>query len=135
MDCVEIEKRLAAWADDELPAGLARRIDLHLSRCPVCRLEAQGQRQIVAALHALSPMAAPKGFARKALAAFRNALERPGLVEWWQQLNSAMRGAVCSAALAGLLCGGMLASSLTTLSVDKPINPYQTLYASQGIYP
>ncbi|BBO90122.1 zf-HC2 domain-containing protein [Desulfosarcina ovata] len=135
MVCGEIRKQLAAWADGELPAREMDRVERHLEECPACRMEARAERQVVAALDALPAVIAPAGFLRRARRAFRAGLVRPGLVQWWQQLNLTMRGAVCGAALAGLLCGAVLGTSLTTLTGDSPATPYQTFYASQGIFP
>lgn len=135
MDCTEVTKRLSAWADDELSEGQAQRVNHHLEQCPACRREAQAYRRVVAALNALPTIAAPGRFARKTLKAFRAGLDQPNLVQWWRQLSLAMRGALCGIALAGLLCGGTLAASLTNLSADSAITPYQTLYASQGMLP
>ena len=136
MDCAEVKRRLSAWVDDELPAGQAQRIERHLQDCPACRLEAREQRQLAAALNALPAIAAPSAFSRKTMRAFQAGVERPSLAQWWRQMSMAMRGAVCATALAGLLCGVVLGSSLTsTLGTDKPAMPYQTLYASNGILP
>ena len=135
MDCVEVRKRLTALVDNELPVQEAERVHRHLKRCPECRLEAQGRRQIVEALNALPAIAAPAGFSQKTVRAFRAGLDRASLGQWWRQLSLAMRGAICAAALVGLLCGVALGSSLTTLVTESPANPYQTLYASKGMFP
>jgi anti-sigma factor RsiW len=135
MHCVEIRKRLDAWVDGELPVPEAEVITRHLTACPACRLEAEGLQRITAAMDNLPPLAAPAGLYRRTMAAFRTATGTPGMREWWQELSLAMRGAVCGAALAGLLCGAVLGTSLTTLGADKPAAPYQTLYVSQGILP
>ncbi|GAB6905014.1 hypothetical protein DESC_700189 [Desulfosarcina cetonica] len=135
MGCDEVRKRLTAWADGELPPREAERIDHHLSRCPACRLEAHGQRQLSAALNTLPAVIVPAGLAERTRRVFRTRLERPGLAQWWQQLSLVMRGAVCGAALAGLLCGAVLGTSLSRLAPDNTANLYQTLYADNGIFP
>ena len=135
MECVDIRKRLAAWVDGELPAETARKIEDHLAGCPTCGREARAHRQIVTALDALPVFSAPSGFSRRTMRAFRNGLERPGLAQWWRQLTAVMRGAVCAAALTGLLCGAILGTSLSTLSAGNQTTPYQTLYASNGVLP
>jgi hypothetical protein len=87
-------------------------------------------------LDRLPPLAAPAAFSRRTMRAFRAGLERPGMAEWWRGLNLAMRSAVCGAALAGLLCGAVMATSLTASAPSGGIGPYQTLYAtSEGFYP
>jgi anti-sigma factor RsiW len=135
MDCVEIRKRLDAWLDGELPAPEAQRIGDHIKRCPVCRLEAQGHRQLMDLLDHLPPLAAPAAFSRRTMRAFRAGLEKPGVAEWWRGLSLAMRSAVCGAALAGLLCGAVLGTRVTPLETAAAASPYQSLYASKGIYP
>lgn len=135
MQCFEIRKRLNAWVDDELPAHEAERIARHIEQCPACHLEARGIQQIVASLEALSAIHAPVALSRRTLRAFRTHLKKPGMAEWLQGLSLAMRGAVCGAALAGLLCGAVLGTSLSALGPDGYANPYQTLYASKGILP
>lgn len=135
MQCFEIRKRLNAWVDGELPAHEAERIARHLKQCPACRLEAKGIQQIVALLEALPAMHAPAAIFRRTLRAFRANFEKPGMAEWWQGLSLAMRGAVCGATLAGLLCGAVMGTSISTLGSDGYANPYQSLYASKGILP
>ena len=114
MQCFEVTKRLNAWVDDELPTHEAEKIARHIEQCPACRLEAKGIQQIVASLEVLPAIHAPVALSRRTLRAFR---------------------AVCGAALAGLLCGAVLGTSLSTLVSDSHANPYQTLYASKGILP
>jgi anti-sigma factor RsiW len=135
MHCIEIKKQLDAWVDGELPIREAEEIIQHLKGCPACRLEAEGLQCLAKALDNLPPLAAPADLCRRTMAAFRAVTEKAGMREWWQGLNLAVRSAVCGAALAGLLCGAVLGSSLTTLGADKSANPYQTLYASKGIIP
>jgi anti-sigma factor RsiW len=135
MECFEVRKRLNAWVDDELPVNEAQGITHHLRQCPACRLEAKGIQQIVASLDELPTIHAPDYLSRRTLSAFRANLDKLGIVEWWQGLNLALRGAVCGATLAGLLCGAVLGTSMSTLVVDDYANPYQALYASKGILP
>jgi anti-sigma factor RsiW len=134
MDCQEIRNRLDAWVDGELSAQAAERIAYHLNVCPTCRHSAEELRQMVAALDPLPPMTASATLSRRTLRSFRAGIERPGMVEWWRDLSLAMRSAVCGAALAGLLCGAVLGTSLFTLTPDGSASPYQTLYASEGFY-
>lgn len=134
MRCDEVRWRLTAWTDGELPADEAGKVDQHLSKCPACRLEAQGQRQLSAMLDALPGAVVPAGLARRTRRAFRAGLERPSLTQWWRQLSLVMRGAVCGAALGGLLCGAVLGTTLVRLTPDSA-SPYQALYADNGIFP
>ncbi|MFK5952067.1 MAG: zf-HC2 domain-containing protein [Desulfobacterium sp.] len=133
MACNEIIKLLTVWVDGELPVRQAHGIETHLQRCPACRRAARDQRQMAVVLNELPAIAAPAGFSRKTLRAFRSGLERPNLVQWWRQLNFIMRGAVCGAALAGLLFGAVMGTSLSDLNGDSQ-TIYHSLYASTGIF-
>ncbi len=90
---------------------------------------------MVQVLNALPAMAAPAGFSRRTLRAFRMGLEPQNLIQWWQHLNFIMRGAVCGAALAGLLFGAVMGTSLAAPDTDSPITSYHALYAGTGIFP
>jgi len=135
MDCVEIRRRLDAWLDGELPAPEAKRISDHTKRCPACRLEARGQRQLMDLLDHLPATAAPAGFSRRTMRAFRAGVEKPGMAEWWRGLSLAMRSAACGVALAGLLCGAVLGTRVIQIETAVAANPYQSVYATKGIYP
>ena len=135
MSCIGVRKKLSAWLDNELPDPEAQRVANHLAGCPVCRLEAEGIGQVAAMLDALPAISAPASLSGNTLAVFRARLEPPAMGEWWRSLSLAMRGAVCGAALAGLLCGAVLGTSLPFSGSDGQANPYQALYASKGILP
>lgn len=135
MDCVKIRRHLDAWLDGELPAPEAKRISDHLKSCPSCRLEVQERRQLMDLLDRLPPLAAPAAFSRRTMRAFRAGMEKPGMAEWWRGLSLAMRSAVCGAALAGLLCGAVLGTRVIQSETTAAANPYQSVYASKGIYP
>lgn len=135
MDCVESRRRLDAWLGGELPDPEAKRMSDHIERCPACRLEARGHRQLMDLLDHLPPLAAPAGFSRRTMRALRAGLEKPGMAEWWRGLSLAMRSAACGVALAGLLLGAVLGSRVIQLETAVVANPYQSLYASKGIYP
>lgn len=135
MECDDIVKQLTAWVDNELPPRQAHGIEMHLENCPKCHRAAWDQRQISVLLNKLPTMAAPGGLSRKTLRAFRNGLERPNLLQWWQQLNFIMRGAVCGATLAGLIFGAVMGTSLSDLTDNSRTTAYHTLYAGAGILP
>lgn len=137
MQCLHVRRRLNAWVDEEVPAGEASEIEGHLKQCPQCRREADGIRQMTGILDALPVSSAPPALGRKTLRAFRENLEKPGMAEWWRGLSLAMRSAFCGAALAGLLFGAVLGTSMLTLGTGGQDNPYQTLYAgtSKGLLP
>ncbi len=135
MNCQDIDKRLDAWVDGELSASAVDRLTHHLENCPACRYRAQVLREMVDALDRLPAVPAPSALFRQTLKAYRRGIHRPGMAEWWQHLSLMMRSAVCGAALAGLLCGAVLGTSLVTLVPSAGTSPYQTLYASEGFYP
>lgn len=135
MHCSEIRKKLNAFVDKELSFHEAERVTDHLGQCPACRREAGVLERLAANLEALPVIQAPRGFSRNAVRAFRADFKLPGMMEWWQSLSLAMRSAVCGAALAGLLCGAILGTSIPSPGVDTQANPYQALYASKGIFP
>jgi anti-sigma factor RsiW len=133
--CSEIRGKLNAWADNELPPHEADRISGHLDQCPACRREARGLQQLADIVDTLPAIQAPPGFTRNAMRAFRANFKLPGMMAWWQSLSLAMRCAVCGAALAGLLCGAVLGTSISFPGTGNQANPYQALYASKGIFP
>ena len=135
MNCQNIRNRLDAWVDGELPASEAERISRHLDTCQTCMRHALELRQLAAALDQLPPLTASSSFYRRTLKAYRMGIDRPGMAEWWHSLSLVMRSAVCGAALAGLLCGAVLGTSLVTLGPDGGSSLYRTLYASEGFYP
>ena len=136
MNCQEIRNRLDAYVDGELPAGEAEKVNRHLEACPACRHQAEVLRQIGSALDLLPPLTAPPRLYRKALGAYRKGMAAPSLADWWRNLTIAMRSAVCGAALAGLLCGAVMATSIVTPTSQDGAGLYQTLYATnEGFYP
>jgi len=134
MQCKQVEKRLNAWADNELPAHETAKIERHLKQCPACRSEAVGIQHIIGALEGLPAIQASSVLSKRILRAFRSDLAKQGMVEWWQGLSLALRGAICGVALAGLLCGAVLGTCISTIGPGNT-NPYQTLYTGNGILP
>ncbi len=134
MKCYEIKKRLNAWVDNEVPLHEAEKIILHLTQCPDCHLEAQRVKQMADALDAMPSIHAPNTLSPKIIDAFRLNFKNQGILEWWQSLTLTMQGAFCGAALAGLIVGVVLGSSISTIGSYNHINLYQ-LYASQGVLP
>ena len=134
MDCSKNRKQLARWLDGELSTSRAAFVARHVAACEACRQQVCALQQVTDALNHLPPIPAPGRLSRTVMAAYRTHFEKPGMAEWWQSLNLAMRSALCGAALAGLLCGAVLGTSLSALAPDMT-SPYQTLYASKGILP
>lgn len=136
MNCQEIRIWLNAYLDGELPAGEAEKVKRHLETCPACCRQAEALRRIGSALDRLPPLTAPPGFYRKTLGAYRKGMATPSMAEWWQNLTMVMRSAVCGAALAGLLCGAVMATGLAIPTPKDGDSIYQSLYAtSEGFYP
>jgi len=135
MNCQDVRKRLDAWVDGEMPASETERITGHLENCAKCRQHAGALRRMTTALDRLPPLKTPAGLSQRTMQAFRKGIERPGLAEWWRELSLAMRSAVCGTALAGLICGAVLGTSLLSLTPDSGTSLYQTLYISEGFYP
>lgn len=135
MNCKNCTNRLSAWVDGELSVSEAERITRHLKACPACRQHASELREMSAALDRLPSLRVPSALSRQTLKAYRMAMERPGMADWWQSLNLVMRSAVFGVALGGLLCGAVLGTSLVTLAPTGSAGPYQMLNASEGFYP
>ena len=136
MKCNEIEKRLDAWVDRELSLAEAREVERHLKNCSACSREARILVRLARALDGFEPVQAPRNFSLKVRQAARALSDPPDLAQWWRNLTLAWRGAVCGAALAGLVCGGVMGTSMaTTLDTDMPSSPYQIVADSGSLYP
>ena len=136
MQCQDVIERLSAWVDGELSAVEAKSMDQHIGHCPACAREAEDLKKLASYLDSLPPVTAPDLLARRTLRAFRDALDRPSLAEWWADLSVAMRSAACGVALAGMVCGMVLAISLTVWPESAPVHPYfQSVYTVGGLLP
>jgi len=135
MKCKDICNRLDAWVDGELSLDEAREVTAHLDRCSACRKEAMALTALARALDNLQPVPAPQGFSRQVRLAVRALADPPSLVQWWHHLTLIWRGAVCGAALAGLVFGAVMGTSVAgTLDTDASSTPYQSLIDSGSIY-
>ena len=63
MRCKRVAKNLAAYLDNELSAGKARRVKEHLARCSACRLREIQLRRSWSILDSFSEVNVPAGFA------------------------------------------------------------------------
>ena len=136
MKCNDILKRLDAWVDRELPLGEAREVESHLEQCPACTREARILANLSRALDDLPRIRAPHTFSRQVRQAVHALAEPPDLAQWWRHLTLAWRSAVCGAALAGLICGAVMGTSLSAATLDTDSStPYQTLVDSGRLYP
>ena len=136
MKCCDIRNRLDAWMDRELSLDEAREVAAHLDLCPDCKKEALALTSLARALDNLRPLTAPQGFSRQVRMAVRALADPPSLTQWWRHLTLAWRGVVCGAALAGLVFGGVMGTSVAaTLDTYGSAVPYQSLIESGSIYP
>ncbi len=118
MNCQHVNERLDAWADGVLPEDQKKAVEQHLAECTACAGQAASLRILVDSLAAMPAVQAPRQLAVKTMKAFRSNFRPPGMLEWWLSLGPAMRSASCSVAVAGLLLGIGLGSSLFGLLVS-----------------
>lgn len=114
MDCRRAEELFSDHLDGTLPAPLRAELELHLAACEPCRLLREALAEVVAALHALPLVDAPRRLAERAAgAALAERRRRPVAVSvpsappprmpvWLQAL---------AATLAIALSGGLAAGS------------------------
>jgi len=60
MTCHELDERLDAWVDGELPAEAAVQVEAHLASCPLCQERERRLRQLLAHAAALPRSVAPQ---------------------------------------------------------------------------
>jgi len=136
MKCFEARKLLDARLDGELPSVVAGEVDRHLRHCPGCEAEAAELSRLMDWLDAMPSVRAPASLGRRTLKAFRGEHHKATLSQWWRSLSLVMRGAVCAAATAGLICGVLLGSSLTLSTAAAGSPSYvQSLYQPEGVLP
>jgi len=98
MDCLQVQDRLSAYLDGELPAELRRQVEEHLEACPACREELAWLGRLDKTfdrLAAPSPDVTSRVMER---------LRRPPLT-WWRSL------ALAASLVLGLVLGGALAGN------------------------
>ncbi len=135
MKCSDIRSQLDAWMDRELSLEKSREVTEHLDLCPACRKEAEALTALGLALDNLGPVAAPRGFSRQVRQAVRAMAEPPSLSAWWRHLTLVWRSAVCGAALAGLVFGAVMGTSVAATLDTDTTTPYQSMYDNGRIYP
>jgi hypothetical protein len=136
MKCRDAREKFSAWVDGELPEEAAAHLSRHTAACRSCAREAEMLRRLGAMLDRLPAAPAPPHLSQVTLRRFRQEIENPGLVEWWRGLGLAMRGAVCSAAIGGLVLGGGLGSSLPALQTAAAAPGLLSIvYHTGGILP
>jgi anti-sigma factor RsiW len=100
MKCHEVQERLSAWLDGELPEAVGAALTAHLERCETCRREWLQLRALDAALDNLAAPV-PPGLAEKVAARVRRPPRRLG----WQS------AALAACLVLGIALGGSLARS------------------------
>lgn len=116
MECKQVQRRLTAWLDHEIPEDDAVALEDHLGACPACRARAESLKELIRALDGLGAVSAPEGFSRHVCRAARAGMESVDMSQWWHHLSLTWRGMVCGMAMAGLLFGAVLGTSLGTTS-------------------
>jgi anti-sigma factor RsiW len=100
MKCHEVQERLSAWLDGELPEAVGVALTAHLERCETCRREWLQLRALDAALDNLAAPV-PPGLAEKVAARVWRPPRRLG----WQS------AALAACLVLGIALGGSLARS------------------------
>lgn len=134
MQCQDVRQMLDAWVDSELPGEQSARLNRHLEICGACAAEADAHRLLVATLDAMPAVPVPTRLAPNTIKKFRASLKPPSITEWWRGLGFFMRSAACGAAMAGLLLGIILGSSLSALPTTAG-EYIEALYHTEGMLP
>lgn len=106
MDCRRAEELFSDHLEGTLPAPLRAELERHLMACDACRLLRAAFGEVVAALHALPLIDAPRGLAARAAQAARRA---PRLAVLPQRMPLWLQAA--AALLAVAITGGLYAAS------------------------
>ena len=78
MTCREIDDRIEAWLDGELPVGEARRIEAHVESCATCAAAADWARAVRDGLRGLPALDAPPALLARVKAVAREGEARLG---------------------------------------------------------
>lgn len=71
MKCVDVEKLLDDFVNDDLDFAVQRNVELHLHECPFCQSETEELQKTNVTLKNLAPIAPSKQFDERMLQAFR----------------------------------------------------------------
>jgi len=123
-----VQRKLDAYASNELPPQVRSGVDEHLRSCERCRRELGRLRRLGGVLEAARGAPLPAGFAdrlmqkaRRRRAAAAAATSWPNPLQWWQQNPVAVRVAVAASLLIGLALGGLLgADTWSAAAHEKP---------------
>ncbi|MGD9823448.1 anti-sigma factor family protein [Desulfobacter sp.] len=134
MECKQVQRRLTAWSDHEIPGDDAVALEVHLGACPACRARAESLKALIRALDGLGAVSAPEGFSRHVCRAARAGMESVDMAQWWHHLSLTWRGMVCGMAMAGLLFGAVLGTSLGTSSENTASSALYLALSDDGGY-
>jgi anti-sigma factor RsiW len=100
MECRQVQERLSAWLDGELPEAVGADLEAHLERCAACRREWRQMKALESALgNLVAPV--PEGLAERVAARVRAPRRRP----WWQA------AALAACLVVGVALGGTMGRS------------------------
>jgi anti-sigma factor (TIGR02949 family) len=107
MDCRDVEDRLSAYLDGELPVELKSRVAAHLAGCEACQRELAALARLEAALGRLQAPV-PPALAEAVLTRLARH-RRP----WWRSL------ALAASLVLGIVLGGTLTRDFYPLGADR----------------
>jgi anti-sigma factor RsiW len=147
MRCGTVQRKLDAYAAEELTPSLRRKMEAHLEACPACRRELARLRELATLLaDAPAPPPVPDGFAERLMAkaprrlAERQAAPRPAWhpLRWWAEAPAMMRAAAAAVLLIGLAAGTLMgwqtsqrAATSQTMAAD-PVATYGLDYLADA---
>jgi predicted anti-sigma-YlaC factor YlaD len=65
ISCLEVQRELSNYIDDELTRSLRSRIEMHVSKCPGCRAVFDGVRNVILLLSSEELIELPPDFSRR----------------------------------------------------------------------
>jgi anti-sigma factor (TIGR02949 family) len=114
MNCKQVQRRLNAYLDGELPAEMRQTLEAHLDGCSACAHEWAAHQKLRQLLDEPPTATVPEGFARLVRErASRHAVSvrRRATPEVWRAYPIPVRAAAMLALGAGLLVGGLMGNS------------------------
>lgn len=110
MNCELIINKLVPYIDGELSTVDMKEVEQHLRECNQCAAEYKLLQELNNALDVIPAMSVPRNFAKEIVrkAALQRE-ERFNFADWWQSVTFVWKAAAYTAALAGILVGGMFA--------------------------
>lgn len=124
MTCTETQQNFSAYLDGRLSAGVSEVVGVHLTRCPMCRLQLAETRAIVRGLGQLTrpqPPAALAAAISDALMIERAARRQQPQLTVWQIINNWVRPRVMPYTI------GALTSIILFMAVTSALRPHVAL--------